>query len=85
VGTYENFDIMVDTLIPTSLVGAGSAVTGYQSIAVGPYHLGEAVVKPPTPRLADETDYGRQMRMVWVSTEAVGLLYSSYVVLGLTT
>lgn len=86
VAVYENFDIIVDTLMPTAAVGAGGAVTGYQSTAFGPYHLGEAIVTNPSPRMADETDYGRQERIIWYSIEAVGPLYvSDYVVRGITT
>lgn len=85
IGVYENFDIFVDTLLPTTGVGAGSAITGYQSLAFGPYHLGEGVLMPASPRMADDTDFGRQMRMLWLSLEATGLLYGDYVVKGITT
>lgn len=85
VALWENFDIVVDTLMPTAAVGAGSLVTGYQSIAVGPYHLGEAIVMQPSPRMANETDYGRQQKMIWIAEEAVGLLYGGYVVVATTT
>lgn len=86
IAVYENFDIFVDTLMPTKGVGAGAAVTGYQSVAFGPYHLGEATVMPPSIRYADDTDFGRQMRLIWVSLEAFGPLYvTDYVVRGITT
>lgn len=85
IGTYENFDIFVDTLIPTKQVGDGSAITGHQSVAFGPYHLGEGEVMGAEPRRADETDYGRKERVIWLSIEAVGLLYNTLVVRGVTT
>lgn len=86
IGFYEGFDIFVDTLMPTKAVGAGSLVTGYQQVAFGPYHLGQATLMAPSIRLADDTDFGRQMRMIWVSIEAFGSLYvTDYVVRGITT
>lgn len=85
IGVYENFDIFVDTLIPTKGVGAGSAVTGYQSVAFGPYHLGHGSVFGPEPREADDTDFGRELRIMWLALEAHGILYPDYVVRGITT
>lgn len=85
VAAFENFDIFVDTLIPTTGVGDASAVTGYQSLAFGPYHLGEGKLMDAEPRRAVETDYGRKDRVIWLSLEAVGLLYPDLVVRGVTT
>ncbi len=86
LGYYEGFDIYVDTLMPTLGVGAGGAVTGYQAVAFGPYHLGQLTVMAPSIREADDTDFGRQQRILWLSLEAFGPLYvADYVVLGVTT
>lgn len=86
VAVYENFDIITDTLMPAGAAGAGGLVPSKQSVAFGPYHLGEQIITPPSPRLADETDYGRLIRMIWYSIEAVGPLYcDQYVVRGVTT
>lgn len=85
IGVYENFDIFVDTLMPTKAVGAGGAVTGYQAVAYGPYHLGHGKVMDAEPREADDTDFKRQRRLIWLSLEAMGPLYLDYVVRGLTS
>lgn len=86
LGTYEGFDIFVDTLMPTKGVGAGGAVTGYQAVAFGPYHLGQGTVMAPSIREADDTDFQRQQRILWISLEAFGPLYVDlYVVRGITT
>lgn len=85
VAVYENFDIITDTLIPTKGVGAGSAVTGHQSCAFGPYHLGEGKLMDVEPRRADETDFGRKERIIWLALEAVGVLYDGLIVRGVTT
>jgi hypothetical protein len=85
LGSYEGFDIFTDTLMPASAVGAGGAVTGYQSLAFGPYHLGHCAIQEPEPRRADDTDFQRQERVMWISLEAFGLLYGDYVFRGVTT
>lgn len=86
VGVYENFDIFLDTLMPTADVGAGSAVTAQQAVAFGPYHLGAGVVSPVSVRQADDTDFQRQQRIIWHAIEAHGSLYvDQYVVKGITT
>lgn len=85
LGVYEGFDIFVDTLIPVKMVGAGSAVTGYQAVAFGPYHLGHGTVMDAEPRRADDTDFGRQERIIWLSIEAFGLLYPAFVIRCITT
>lgn len=85
IGFYEGFDIFVDTLMPTKAVGAGSLVTAQQCIAIGPLHLGHAIIDPPSVREGDDTDFKRQLSLVWVSIEALGLLYGDYVVRGIST
>ena len=86
LGFYENFDIFVDTLMYTKGVGAGSLVTGQQAVAFGPYHLGTLTVMPPEIREADDTDFGRMQRIMWLAIEAHGPLYvADYVVRGITT
>lgn len=85
IGSLDKFDIFVDTLIPTTGVGAGSLVTGYQGVAFGPYHLGEGQLQPAEPRMDDVTDFGRRLRMMWVSLEAVGVLYTDLIFKTLTT
>lgn len=85
IGSLDKFDLFVDTLIPTSLVGAGGAVTGYQGSAFGPYHLGEGRLQDAEPRMDDVTDFGRRMRMMWVSLEATGVLYTDLIFKTLTT
>lgn len=86
LGFYENFDIYVDTLMYTKSVGSGGLITGQQSVAFGPYHLGTLTVMPPEIREADDTDFGRMQRIMWISIEAHGPLYvADYVVRGITT
>jgi len=85
LGFYEGFDFFVDTLMPTAAVGAAGAVTGYQSLAFGPYHEGHGVIMEPSIRYADDTDFQRQIRLLWVSLEAWGLLYGDYVLRGVTS
>ncbi len=85
IGVYEGFQIYVDTLLSTAAVGSGGLVTGYQGLAYGPYHLGHGVIMEPSIRRADDTDFGRQERILWVSLEAFGLLYGDYVVRTITS
>lgn len=85
VMSYENFDIMTDTTLSTTGVGAGSAVTGRQSVAYGPYGIGHGIGMAPTVRAADDTDFGRSDKVLWKSEEAVGTLYSDLLTRGVTT
>lgn len=85
VASIEGFDIMVSTLIATTAVGVGSAVTGYQSAAWGPYGIGHGIATDPSIRQADDTDFGRQQRIIWKSEEAFGSLYADLLVRGLTS
>lgn len=85
VMSYENFDIMVTTMLSTTGVGAGSGVTGNQSVAFGPYGIGHGIGMAPNVRSADDTDYGRQEKVIWKSEEAIGTLYSDLLTRGITT
>lgn len=85
VASMEQFDIGVNTRLPTAAVGAGSAVTGYQSAAWGPWGIGHGIALDPSVRKADDTDFGRQERVIWKSEEAVGTLYADLIARGLTT
>lgn len=86
VATYENFDIYLDTLMPTDALGSGSSVTCQQAVAFGPYHLGTGVISPVSVRQADDTDFQRQQRIIWHSIEAHGSLYAdTLVVKGITS
>lgn len=85
VNTVMGFDIMVTTNISTKAVGAGSAVTGQQGAAWGPYGIGHGVGMQPSIRKADDTDFGRSEKVLWVSHEVVGTLYSDLFVRTITT
>lgn len=85
VASMEGFDIASNTRLATANVGAGSAVTGYQSAAWGPYGIGHGIALDPSVRRADDTDFGRQERVIWKSEEAVGTLYSDLITRGLST
>jgi N4-gp56 family major capsid protein len=85
LGVYENFDIYVETLMPTKGVGAASAVTGYQGVAFGPLSLAQAAKKSPQAAFKDDTDYGRQSHVIWKAIEAWGELYADLVVRTITT
>lgn len=76
VNTFEGFDIMVTTNISTKAVGAGGAVTGNQGAAWGPYGIGHGVGMQPSIRRADDTDYGRSEKVLWISHEMIGTLYA---------
>lgn len=83
--SIEGFDIMKTTMFSTSAVGAGSAVTGYQSCAWGPYGIGWGTPLPPSVRAKVDTDYGRQEAVLWKTEEAIGLLYTDLIQRGVTT
>lgn len=85
VMSFEGFDIMVTTMLPTTAVGSGGALTGYQSVAFGPYGIGHGMAMEPQVRVGDDTDYGREDSVVWVSNEALGTLYPDMLVRGVTT
>ena len=69
----------------TTAVGVAGGVTGYQGLAFGPWHLGHQVIQDAEPRVADDTDFGRQQRIMWNSIEAFGLLYGDYIYRTVTT
>jgi hypothetical protein len=85
VNTVMGFDIMVTTNISTKAVGAGGAVTGYQGAAWGPYGIGHGIAMQPSIRKADDTDFGRSEKVLWISHEIVGTLYSDLFVRTITT
>ncbi len=85
IGTWENIDLAVDTLMPTKAVGSGGAVTGYQATFFGPYGIGQGITLQPSVREADDTDFQRQQRLIWLSHQAIGTLYSGLLVRGITT
>lgn len=85
LGTAEGFDIILDTYMPTKGVGSASGVTGYQAAAWGPLGIGHQVVMAPEPRRADDTDFGRQDRIIWLSYDAIALLYPELIVRGVST
>lgn len=85
VMSIEGFDIMVSTMLPTKAVGAAGAVTGHQGCAWGPYGIGHGVDMPPSIRDGDNTNYKRKNRVVWISYEAMGLLYADLLVRIVTT
>ena len=76
---------MVSTMFSTTGVGAGSAIDGYQSVAFGPLGIGHGITLEPSVRRADDTDYGRQEKVIWKSHECVGTLYADMLVRGITT
>ena len=85
VNTVMGFDIMVTTNISTKLVGGGGAVTGNQGAAWGPYGIGHGTGMQPSIRKADDTDFGRSEKVLWVSHEIVGTLYADLFVRTITT
>lgn len=85
VASMEGFDIGVNTRLPTSAVGAGNAITGYQSAAWGPWGIGHGIALEPSVRRADDTDFQRQERIIWKSEEAVGTLYADLITRGLSS
>lgn len=85
VGSIEGFDIGVNTQFSTSAVGAGGLVTGYNSVAWGPFGIGHGISLDPSVRRADDTDFGRQEKMIWKSEEAIGTLYADMLTAGLTS
>lgn len=85
IGTWEGFDFLTDTYMPTKACGAGDAVTGYQGVAFGPYGIGHEPVMNPEPRVDPSNDFGRRERVMWVSYDALGLLYPELIVRTLST
>lgn len=83
--TLENFDLITDTLMPTSLVGVATDVTSYQGLAWGPYGIGHEPVMAPEPRMDPANDFGRRDRIIWLSYDALGLLYPELVARTVTT
>lgn len=84
VARFEGIDIFISTMLPTKAVGGGG-VTGYQGVAFGRYGLGWGTPLPPSVRRADDTDFGRQERVIWKSEEAIGTLYPDLLVRTITT
>lgn len=82
---YEGFNILVSTLPPTNLVGAGGNITGFQSVAYGPNGVGHGISTPPSVRYQDDTDFQRQQSLIWKSEEAIGTLYSDLIIRATTT
>lgn len=76
VASIEGFDIGTSTMFSTAAVGAGGLVTGYQGVAFGPFGIGHGVALDPSVRVADDTDFGRQERVIWKSEECIGTLYA---------
>lgn len=85
VANLEGFQIGTSTHLYTKGVGAGSAVTGYQSVGFGPFGIGHATSMAPQPRQRAENDFGRKNHVLWLSHEAFGLLYSDLIVRTITT
>lgn len=85
IGTWEGMDFILDTYMPTKGVGAGGAVTGYQGLAWGPYGIGHEPVMNPEPRLDPSNDFGRRDRLMWISYDAIGLLYPELIARTIST
>lgn len=85
VGTIEGFHFAVSTHPPTKGVGAGGAVTGYQSMFFGPLGLGWGTALAPEVREDEVKDFGRKDRLIWIAEEAFGTLYPELLFRGITT
>lgn len=85
VMNLEGFQIGTSTHLYTKMVGAASAVIGYQSVVFGPYGIGHGVGMAANPRIRAENDFGRKMHAMWKSHEAFGLLYSDLCYRTITT
>lgn len=84
LAVVENIEIYTSTMFATKAVGGGG-VTGYQGVAFGRYGIGWGSALPPSVRKADDTDYGRQEKVIWKSEEAVGTLYPDLLTRTITT
>lgn len=85
VMSLEGFDIMVTTMLSTDTVGVDDLVPAQQGVAWGKYGIGWGLPLPPSVRAADETDYGREERVIWKSEECIGNLYADLLFRTLTT
>lgn len=85
IGTWEGMDYITDTYMPTKACGAADAVTGYQGLAWGPNGIGHEPVMNPEPRADPSNDFGRRERVMWLSYDAIGLLYPGLIVRTLST
>lgn len=87
VGTLAGIDLYEATNLGTTGIGAGSAVTGYNSVffgAVAPcgyyQHMGM------TPRLNNNNDYGRKYLTIWKEHAAYAALdVNTYAIKGFST
>jgi hypothetical protein len=75
IGTVCGIDLYEATYFLTKGVGAGQAVTGYQSLFFGgiPF-IGYYSGMPVTPRVSTDNDFGRKQLLAWVAHEAYGPL-----------
>lgn len=63
---YLGFTFVFSNNMPTKAVGAGSAVTGYQSVAFGPDAVGQGVGMAPEVRKSNDDDFRRQDLVIWI-------------------
>lgn len=85
IANLEGFQIGTSTHLYTKMVGAASAVTGYQSSFFGPYGIGHGTGMAPQPRFRAENDFGRKLHALWKSHEAFGNLYPELIYRSITT
>lgn len=87
IGTVAGFDLYEATTFPTKAVGAGGAVTGYQSFFHGTIPgIGHYTHQAATPRVDKNDDFGRMFLTMWFSEEAYGECdLDNAVVRGITT
>ncbi len=87
IGTLAGIDLYEATNLGTTGIGAGSAVTGYNSVffgAVAP--IGMYQHMPMTPRLNKNDDYGRKYLTIWKEHAAYGALdVNTYAIKGFST
>jgi hypothetical protein len=79
LGAVQDVDIFESTTLPsyaasTTVPGDGNAVpsgsTVYEGMLIGPNAVGFGQAEPPTLYTTSDTDYGKNAKVIWRSTEA---------------
>lgn len=85
VADYLGFTVVRSNNIPTDGVGAGDAVTGYQSLAFGPDACGMGIGMMPEVRQSTDNDFGRKDLVIWLMHAGFALLDERFVERVITT
>ena len=71
VGTVDNVDVFECATLPTTSTGG---ITVQRGVVFGPGFLGYAIAEGCHVATADDTDYGRRVKIIWQAIERMEIL-----------